>query len=134
MNLYVVFCKSKNKYEKYIKINRIRNKVVIDIKQQLDENEIKIEEGKKYRDYFNLLIYTRILHALKKNKDIYYIPNFNNKNITLEQIMNIKNIVDYPNVNFNILLFYDEFKNDAIMEEILDNLDFFDVSQVIKDY
>jgi len=134
MNLYVVFCKNKNKYEKYIKINRIRNKVVIDIKQQMEENEIKLDDGKKYKDYFNLLIYTKMLHALKKTKDIYYIPNFNNDEITLEQILNIKNVLNYPHVKFNILLFYDEFKDDAIMEEILDNMDFFDISQIIKDY
>jgi len=132
MNVHIVFCKSKNKFEKYIKINRIRNKIIIDIKQQLDENEIE-SDVKKYRDYFNLLIYTKILHALRKNKDIYYIPNFNNPNLTLEQILNIKNAINFP-INFNILLFYDEFKDDNIMPEILNNMDFFDISQIIKDY
>ena len=80
---------------------------------------------------YSLLTYDSFSTCLIFNEDI--IPNFNN-NITLEQIMKIKKIVDYPNINFNILLFYDEFKDDAIMEEILDNMDFFDISQIIKDY
>ena len=81
MNFYMVFCKSRKKFDKYIKINRIRNKVIIDIKQQLDEENL---DYSKFRDYFNLLIYTRIIHSLKKGKDIYYIPNFSNKEIDIK--------------------------------------------------
>jgi hypothetical protein len=38
-------------------------------------------------------------------------------------------------LKFNILLFYDEFKNDeVILTDVMDNLEFFDFSQIIKDY
>ena len=58
MNFYLVLTKNKKKFDKYVKVNRIRNKVIIDIKTALEENEITDE---KFSDYFNLLIYTRML-------------------------------------------------------------------------
>ena len=59
MNFYIVLCKSRKKFDKYVKVNKIRNKVIIDIKEQLDIEKITYNE---YKDYFNLLIYTKILH------------------------------------------------------------------------
>jgi len=132
MNFYVVFCKNKKKFDKYVKVNRIKNKVIIDIKEQLDENQIK-SDG-KYKDFFNLLIYTKISQSLKKGKDIYYIPNFYDKTLNVDKIINIKNFIS-NNIDFNILMFFDEFNNDNIMlDDIINNLDNFDNSQIIKDY
>jgi len=85
MNLYLVFCKNKKKFDKYVKINRIRNKVIIDIREILEEEDIDYNE---YKDYFNVIIYTKILHAFQKGKDIYYIPNFDNDNIDIREILN----------------------------------------------
>lgn len=131
MNFYMVFCKQRKKFDKYIKINRIRNKVIIDIKQQLEEENL---DYIKYKDYFNLLIYTRIIHSLKKGKDIYYIPNFFNKSLDIKEIFKIKEILSFD-IQFNILVFYDEFKSDEqLLADIFDNMDFFHTSQIIKDY
>lgn len=127
----MVFCKQRKKFDKYIKINRIRNKVIIDIKQQLEEENL---DYIKYKDYFNLLIYTRIIHSLKKGKDIYYIPNFFNKSLDIKEIFKIKEILSFD-IQFNILVFYDEFKSDEqLLADIFDNMDFFHTSQIIKDY
>jgi len=132
MDFYIVLCKSKKKFDKYVKVNRIKNKVIIDIKDQLDENQINNND--KYRDFFNLLIYTKISQSIKKRKDIYYIPNFYDKDLNVDQIIKIKNHID-SNINFNILLFWDEFdENDIILDGIINNLDVFDSSQIIKDY
>ena len=88
----------------------------------------------KHRDYFNLMIYTRINHALRKGKDIYYIPSFKNNNIKIEQLFNLKESIDFE-IDFNILIFYDEFiDNENILEEVYNNLDKFNSSQIIKDY
>jgi hypothetical protein len=76
MNFYLVFTKSRKRFDKYVKVNRIKNKVIIDIKQQLEEYDISYVD---YKEYFNLIIYTKIKHSLSKKKDIYYIPNFSNK-------------------------------------------------------
>ena len=68
MNFFIVFCKTRRKFDKYIKINRVRNKVIVDINELVNEYDIDID---KHRDYFNLMIYTRINHSLRKGKDIY---------------------------------------------------------------
>lgn len=91
-------------------------------------------EYDKYQDYFNILVYTRIQHSLKKGKDIYYIPNFSNKEIDINEVFKIKDLLD-EDIKFNILIFYDEFVNDShINETILENMTIFDASQILKNY
>jgi predicted RNase H-related nuclease YkuK (DUF458 family) len=131
MNFYITLTKTRRKFDKYIKINRIRNKVIVDI------NELMLEYGvdsKKHRDYFNLMLYTKINHALKKGKDIYYIPDYKTKDIKLTQLFKLKETIDFE-IDFNVLLFYDEFiDDDETLSEIINNLDEFTSSQIIKDY
>lgn len=132
MNFYIVYCKTRRKFDKYIKINRIRNKVIVDIKELFDEESVYEEVNK---DYFNLMVYTRIIHSLKKQKDIYYIPNFKNNKIILQELLKLKEVISNININFNVLIFYDEFKdNKDIMDELFDNMSNFSASQIIKDY
>ncbi|MFW6225446.1 MAG: hypothetical protein ACOC3V_00640 [bacterium] len=131
MNFYLVFTKSRKRFDKYIKVNRIKNKVIIDIKQQLDEIDISYDD---YKEYFNLLIYNKITQSISKNKDVYYIPNFYNKNIEIEEVFKIKKILD-NDTNFNILIFFDEFKDDdKINQSILSNMNIFNASQILKSY
>jgi len=131
MNFYVVLTKNKNKFDKYVKVNKIKNKVIIDIKSLLVEYDI--ENYYEHKDYFNLIVYTKILHSLEKKKDIYYIPNFLNKNFNFDEIIKIRDLFD--DINFNLLLFFDEFKNNnEINDKILNNMDLFDTSQILKSY
>lgn len=131
MNFYLVFTKSRKRFDKYVKVNRIKNKVIIDIKQQLEEYDISYPE---YKEYFNLLIYTKIKHSFLKKKDIYYLPNFSNKSLDVEEVFKIKKILD-DKVNFIILLFFDEFKdNEEVNQSILSNMNIFDASQILKSY
>lgn len=131
MNFYLVFTKSRKRFDKYVKVNRIKNKVIIDIKQQLDEFDISYND---YKEYFNLLIYNKITQSISKKKDIYYIPNFSNKSIKIEEVFKIKKILS-SDVNFNILIFFDEFKdNEEINQSILSNMNIFNASQILKSY
>jgi len=131
MDFYVVFCKNRKKFDKYVKVNRIKNKVIIDIKDQLED--IQIKDRVKYKDYFNLLIYTKIIQSMKKNKDIYYLPNFHDKTLQINDIIDLKKYT--KNSNFNILMFFDDFDHDDIVfKEIINYLDIFESSQIIKDY
>ena len=132
MNFYIVFSKSTKRFEKYIKLNRIKSKVVIDIKQQIAEEQL---DYKKYKDYFNLMIFTKINHALRKGKDVYYIPNFSDSEIDVKNLFKIKEIlVDFP-IQFNALIFFDEFKmEERILKDIYDNIDSFHNSQIIESY
>jgi hypothetical protein len=130
-SFFIVLCKNKKKIDKYIKVNRVKNKVIIDIKNTLEENEIY---DNKFDDYFNLMIYTRIVQSLNKGKDIYYIPNFSNDKLDICELLKIKKILK-EGINFNILMFFDEFKEDIrIQNDVLTNINFFDNSQLLKDY
>lgn len=133
MNFYIVFCKTRKKFDKFVKINRIRNKVIVDIREIKNEENININN--KNKDYFNLMIYTKISHAMQKGKSIYYIPDFTNKDIDVKQVYSVKNVFNDFDFKFNALVFFKEFINDDnIKDDIFDNLDFFDNSQLIEDY
>ena len=131
MNFYITLTKTRRKFDKYIKINRIRNKVIVDINELMIEYDV---QNQKHRDYFNLMIYTRINHALKKGKDIYYIPDFKSNDIKLEQLFKLRDSIDFE-IDFNILLFYDEFIDDEkILSDVYENISKFNSSQIIKNY
>jgi len=131
MDFILVMCKNRKKLDKYVKINRIKNKVIIDIKLALEDYKI-IDD--KFADYFNLMIYTRIIQSLNKGKSVYYIPNFSNDKLSVENILKIKQVLK-QDTQFNILMFFDDFKEDpSIQNDILSNIDIFDSSQLLKDY
>ena len=47
----------------------------------------------------------------------------------------VKPYVTFKDINFNLLLFYDEFKsNNEINDTLLNNMDLFDASQILKSY
>ena len=131
MNFFIVFCKTRRKFDKYIKINRVRNKVIVDINNLANEYDI---DPQVHKDYFNLMVYTRINHSLKKGKDIYYIPDFKTKDIQVSELFKLKEILEFD-INFNILLFYEEFMEDSeILNDVFENMGKFTTSQIIKDY
>jgi len=114
-----------------MKINRIKNKDIVDIKLALEESDASED---KYSDYFNLMIYTRIVHSLNKGKSVYYIPNFDNEKLDINEILKIKKILK-SGTNFNLLMFFDEFKDDSrIQNDIFTNISIFDNTQLLKDY
>lgn len=132
MNFYIVFCKNRKKFDKYIKINKIKNKIIIDIKDMIYEENLIFP---KDRDYFNLMVYTKISHAMQKNKSIYYIPDFSDPDINVKQVYGVKNVFKEYEFDFNALVFYKEFEYDKdIRDDIFDNLNFFDNSQLIEDF
>lgn len=131
LNFHVVFCQNRKKFDKYAKINRVRNKVVIDIKAVIEEEDIRLEE---YRQYFNLLVYTRIVHSLKRGRDIYYIPNFASETFDVDHVHKMRSILP-EGVGFNALIFFDDFKGDERLEgAVTSGFDVFDAVQIIKDY
>jgi len=133
MDFYVVFVKNRKKLEKYIKINRIKTKTIIDIRQQLEEHGLECDT--EYKDYFNLLIYTKIVQTFRKGRDIYYIPNISKISITdIDEILQMKDILK-ERINFNLLFFFEDFKeNPKLNDVILSNISIFDAIQIIRDY
>jgi hypothetical protein len=129
MQFYCVYVKTRKKLDKYIKNNRIRNKYIIDIKKIVEEEEVDFNDD---RTYLKILIFNRIQQAIEKEKDIYYIPDFDNE-FSIEKLLNLKKILNGN--NFNVLIFYNEFrKSPEIMDEVFGNLSKFSASQIIRDY
>lgn len=129
MNFFCVYCRTRKKFDKFVKINAIKNKYIIDI------NRIMIEEEVDFRDdktYLKIIIFNKIQQAIDKNKDIYYIPDFDNE-FSIEKLLNLKKILGEN--NFNVLIFYNEFRrNPEVIDDVFSNLSKFSSSQIIRDY
>ena len=129
MEFFCVYCKTRKKVDKFIKVNRIKNKYIIDIKKIMEEEEVSFEDDKMY---LKVLIFQKIQQAIDKKKDIYYIPDFDNE-FSIEKLLNLKKILGEN--NFNVLIFYNEFrKNPEVIDDVFSNLSKFSASQIIRDY
>ena len=128
MEFFCVYCKTRKKVDKFIKINRIKNKYIIDIKKIIEEEEIDIDD----KMYLKVLVFQKIQQAIDKKKDIYYIPDFDEE-FSIEKLLNLKKILGKN--NFNVLIFYNEFrKNPEVIDDVFSNLSKFNNSQIIRDY
>lgn len=129
MNFFCVYVKTRKKMDKYIKVNKVKNKYIIDIKKIIEEEELSHSEDKTY---LKIIIFNKIQQAIDKKKDIYYIPDFDNE-FSIEKLLNLKKILGEN--NFNVLVFYNEFrKNPEIIDDVFSNLSKFNASQIIRDY
>jgi hypothetical protein len=129
MNFFCVYVKTRKKIDKYIKINRVKNKYIIDIKKIIEEEELTHADDKTY---LKIIIFNKIQQAIDKKKDIYYIPDFDNE-FSIEKLLNLKKILG--DNSFNVLIFYNEFrKNPEIIDDVFENLTKFSNSQIIRDY
>jgi hypothetical protein len=130
MEFYCVYVKTRKKLDKYVKVNRIKNKYIVDIKKILEEEEIDFD---KDRTYLKILVNQKIQISIEKNKDIYYVPDFEH-DFSIEKLLNIKRLLGEEN-NFNVLIFFNDFRKDNdILDDVLGNLTKFSNSQIIRDY
>lgn len=129
MNFFCVYVKTRKKIDKYIKINKVKNKYIIDIKKIMEEEELTHSEDKTY---LKIIVFNKIQQAIDKDKDIYYIPDFDN-DFSIEKLLNLKKILgDNP---FNVLVFYNEFRKcPELIDDVFGNLSKFSNSQIIRDY
>lgn len=130
MDFFCVYVRTRKKLDKYIKVNRIRNKYIIDLRKIMEEEEISYDSEKTY---LKIIIFQKIQQAIEKKKDIYYIPDFEGE-FSIEKLINIRKILGEDN-NFNVLVFYNEFRrNNDILDDLFSNLSKFSASQIIRDY
>lgn len=130
MNFFCVYCRTRKKFDKFVKVNKIRNKYILDVRKMMEEEELKRTEDDK--QLLKILIFKKIQLAIEKGKDVYFIPEFNDE-FSIEKLLNLRKILE--DNNFNILLFYDEFqKQPEVISEALENLSKFSNSQIIRDY
>lgn len=130
MRFFCVYVGSRKKFDKYVKVNRIRNKYIIDIRKIIEEEGISYDDEKTY---LKIIIFNKIQQAVEKGKDIYYIPDFSS-DFSIEKLLNIKKILG-DNNEFNVLIFYNEFRKETtLLDDVLGNLSKFSNSQIIRDY
>jgi hypothetical protein len=132
-DFFLVFCKTRKKLDKYFKINKIRNKQIIDIRKIIDEENINLN-NKESQAFFKVLIWNKITTAKEKGKDVYYIPNFQNSKLDVIKLLNINKTLKHSDTNFNLLLFFEEFSGTLWLNDIMSNLDIFENSQIIRNY
>lgn len=130
-NFFLTLTTNRKKLDKYIKINKVKNKYIIDINEMLREEEMSYAEATK-SDLFKILILKRFTQAQDKCKDIYYIPHIE-KAETYMELFNIKRILSNTH-NFNLLYFYNDYKDNLETDVIFNNIDKFDNAQILKDY
>ena len=129
MNFFCVYVNTRKKLDKYMKVNKVRGKYILDVKKMMHDENIE-PNGDKI--YLKILIFNKIQQAIEKDRDIYYIPDFDDE-FSIEKLLNVRKILGEN--NFNILLFYEEFeKKPQIREEALKHLTKFSNSQIIRDY
>ncbi len=142
MNFHLCFVRSAKKITKYFKINKIRNKVIIDIKKILEEEKIDLS-NKESAAFFKVIVYNKIKSANEKDRDVYYIPNFSSHELDVKKLMLLKNIVIDNNLStennnstneFNLLCFHYEFVGTTWLSDLLDNIHLFDNTQILEDY
>lgn len=133
MNFTCVYVLTRKKLDKFIKVNKIKNKYILDIRKMMTEEEIDPQAmTEEQRTYLMILIFNKIQKAIDKEKDVYYIPNFDD-DFSIRKLLNLRSILeDNP---FNVLIFHDEFqKQPEVLDEAFDYLSQFDNSQIIRDY
>ncbi len=129
MNFFCVYCRTRKKFDKFVKVNAIKNKYIIDINKIMAEEEVDFNDDKTY---LKIIIFNKIQQAIDKKKDIYYIPDFDNE-FSIEKLLNLKKILGEN--NFNVLIFYNEFRrNPEVIDDVFSNLAKFSNSQIIRDY
>ncbi len=129
MSFFCVYVKTRKKFDKYLKINAIKNKYIIDIGKIISDEEVDFSIDKTY---LKIIIFNKIQQAIDKKKDIYYIPDFDNE-FSIEKLLNLKKILGEN--DFNVLIFYNEFRrNPDVIDDVFSNLSKFNSSQIIRDY
>lgn len=129
MNFFCVYVRTRKKLDKYLKLNNIKNKYIIDIAKIVSDEEVSFKDDKTY---LKILIFNKIQQAIDKKKDIYYIPDFDNE-FSIEKLLNLKKILG--DNNFNVLIFYNEFrKTPIVLDDVFGNLGKFNTSQIVRDY
>jgi hypothetical protein len=129
MSFFCVYVRTRKKFDKYLKINAIKNKYIIDIGKIISDEEVDFSTDKTY---LKIIIFNKIQQAIDKKKDIYYIPDFDNE-FSIEKLLNLKKILGEN--DFNVLIFYNEFRrNPDVIDDVFSNLSKFNSSQIIRDY
>lgn len=87
-----------------------------------------------HKKFFDVLVFKKILNAMDKKRDVYYIPSFDNSDFDIQKLIKIKDMMSIEDC-YNLLLFHDEFeKIPTFINQAFSNIHNFDNCQILKDY
>lgn len=135
LNFFLVLCKTKTKFDKYVKLNKIKKKEIINVYKILEQLKMSYEEAIE-SNLFKIHLHKKITNAIVKKKDIYYIPHLEQLQTDkkVNKLFNIKKVLEKTH-NFNLLFFYEDFVNlTTKTDEVLNQIHEFDLTQILKDY
>lgn len=130
MKFCLVYSKNRKKFDKYVKKNSISNKLIIDVKKMMDDEEI--DEDNLSSDFFKILIWKKVEWAIERGKDIYYIPWTRNQFFNPQKTLTLKCMVPHD-WRFDMLLFHNDFRNDHKLNTFYNMLSEFDGTQIVEE-
>lgn len=130
MKFCLVYSKNRKRFDKYVKKANISNKLVIDIKKMMDEEEIGPDQLSS--DFFKLLIWKKFEWAIEKGKDVYYIPWSKNPQFSPRKTLTLKRMMP-PHWRFDMLLFHNDFKTDHKLSQLYAMLPEFDGTHIVEE-
>lgn len=130
MKLCLVYSKNRKKFDKYVKKNNISNKMVIDVKKMMEDEDIS--PGQMSDDFFKIHIWKKIEWALDRQKNIYYIPWTKNPNFNPNKTLKLRDLIP-PEWIFELLLFHQDFKNDHKLSTVFTLIPEFDGSTIVEE-
>lgn len=137
MDFQIIFTNNKNKLNKYIKNNNIKNKVIFDSEKIIIDYDLS-HQSKIDVDFFKLLAFKKIYYAMLKNKNIYYIPYLNNDDLKFEmcRLDDLKKLAKSINTdyNFNSIIFYKDLEKESNIKKIIEYTNHFDRTLILEDY
>ena len=129
MRFCVVFLKNKKKLDKWFKKNLISNKVVVDIRDLLEDSELNPADINT--NAFKIIVWRQIEKALEKGHDIYYIPYIEHPDFSIDKIQKIKTIL--PDIwRFESLVFFDDIIKSNYATRLTTDIDIFDAMKIVE--
>jgi hypothetical protein len=128
MKLCIVFCRNRQRFNKWVKKIGISNKLIIDTRKFIDDEGIDVSQVNY--EYHKVLIWKKMEYAFSKGKDVYYIPWIDNPDFSADLPASMKALTP-PLCKFEMLAFHEDLETE-IIQDLFSTIHIYDASQIIE--
>lgn len=134
IEIFCVFTNNRKKLDKYVKVNKIKNKIIIDVQKLISSEKFDMNDPIQAK-YMKILILKKINMAKAKGKKVYYIPHLKSDRFNMESLKTLKKLVG-DNGKLGLIFFWKDFVNDknGLKKKVIENIDIFTIVQMFEDY
>jgi hypothetical protein len=133
LDIICVFTANRKKFDKYVKVNRIANKVIIDVSKIISTEKLDLDDPIQMT-YFRILIQKKLKGARDKNKIVYYIPHIKSERFSVKSLTSLSKLCGEDG-KFGMLFFWADFPDKSpIRLDLIENIDSFSFCQMFEDY